>query len=180
MSPANLEVFATLLAGGLHRGEAEAIALAVERRADRLLIDERQGRLTAEALGVPVVGSVGVLIAAKVRGDIAAIAPLLLALRSSALFFQFSLNSRQASSLAKHQPPALPVTTFWVVKQAAPSSGAHGAVAFIPRANRSHVARSLIHIRVPSLVKQKKAWFTDITFTPFSMRNRGSVGGGVG
>ena len=101
MSPANLEVFATLLAGGLHRGEAEAIALAVERRADRLLIDERQGRLTAEALGVPVVGSVGVLIAAKVRGDIAAIAPLLLALRSSGLWVSDALVSAVLASVGE-------------------------------------------------------------------------------
>ena len=101
VSPANLEVLATLLAGGLHRGEAEAIAVAVERRADRLLIDERQGRLTAEALGVPVVGSVGVLIAAKVRGDIAAIAPLLLALRSSGLWVSDALVSAVLASVGE-------------------------------------------------------------------------------
>lgn len=37
-------------------------------------------------MGVPVIGSVGVLIAAKVRGDIAALAPLLVALRTSGLW----------------------------------------------------------------------------------------------
>lgn len=76
---------ASLRAGGLDRGEAEAIVVAVERRADRLLIDERQGRMTAEVMRVLVVGSVGVLIAAKVRDDIAAIAPRLSVLPTSGL-----------------------------------------------------------------------------------------------
>jgi predicted nucleic acid-binding protein len=47
------------------RGEAEAIALAQELRADRLLIDERKGRQLAQQAGVPVLGLVGVILIAK-------------------------------------------------------------------------------------------------------------------
>jgi predicted nucleic acid-binding protein len=50
------------------RGEAEAIELAKELRADRLLIDERKGRLLAAREGVPVIGLLGVLLLAKRRG----------------------------------------------------------------------------------------------------------------
>ncbi len=46
-------------------GEAEAIALAKEIHADRLLIDERKGRRLAAKEGVPVIGLVGVLLLAK-------------------------------------------------------------------------------------------------------------------
>lgn len=101
VTPAQAEVVASLRAGGLDRGEAEAIAVAVERRADRLLIDERQGRMTAEAMGVPVVGSVGVLVAAKVRGDIAAIAPLLSALRTSGLWLSDAVVARVLASVGE-------------------------------------------------------------------------------
>src|SRR5205809_6670839 len=42
------------------RGEAEAIALAQELRANWLLIDERKGRRLAKEAGVRVLGLVGV------------------------------------------------------------------------------------------------------------------------
>ncbi len=48
-------------------GEAEAIELARELRAERLLIDERKGRRLAAREGVPVIGLVGVVLLAKRR-----------------------------------------------------------------------------------------------------------------
>jgi predicted nucleic acid-binding protein len=45
----------------LDTGEAQAIALALERRADLPLIDERDGTATALARGVTVTGTLGVL-----------------------------------------------------------------------------------------------------------------------
>jgi predicted nucleic acid-binding protein len=53
--------------GGLDRGEAYAISLAIELQADELLIDERLGRREAEKLGVSIIGLLGVLIIAKKR-----------------------------------------------------------------------------------------------------------------
>ncbi len=46
-------------------GEAEAIALMLEKRGDLLLIDERRGRRVAQRHGVPVIGLLGVLVEAK-------------------------------------------------------------------------------------------------------------------
>ena len=48
-------------------GEAEAIELARELRARRLLIDERKGRRLAVAEGVAVIGLLGVVLLAKRR-----------------------------------------------------------------------------------------------------------------
>ena len=45
--------------------EAQAIALALELRADRLLIDERKGRKLATQEGVAVIGLLGVVLPAK-------------------------------------------------------------------------------------------------------------------
>ena len=101
VTPTRGDVVAALLGGGLHLGEAQAIAVAVEFGADRLLIDERQGRLTAEAMGVAVLGSIGILIAAKTRGDVPAVAPHLFALRASGLWLSDALIGRVLASVGE-------------------------------------------------------------------------------
>ena len=45
----------------LDDGEAEAISLAMELKADRVLIDERDGRRSALALGFQISGRLGIL-----------------------------------------------------------------------------------------------------------------------
>ena len=61
----------------LDPGEAEAILLAEEVNCKFLLIDERKGRAIANRRGVSVVGIAGVLLAAKKRGLIDAVMPIL-------------------------------------------------------------------------------------------------------
>ena len=71
----------------LDAGESEAIALAVECQADLILLDERMGRQAAKRLGLTVTGTLGVLIAAKDRGLLESVRPLLDALRVNAGFW---------------------------------------------------------------------------------------------
>lgn len=61
----------------LDPGEAEAIALAIELKADLLLLDERKGRTIAARLGVRSIGILGTLIEAKQNGYVPAIKPIL-------------------------------------------------------------------------------------------------------
>lgn len=54
----------------LDDGEDEAIALALEKKAQVVLLDETDARRIAEVLGIPRAGVVGVLLRAKLEGRI--------------------------------------------------------------------------------------------------------------
>jgi predicted nucleic acid-binding protein len=75
-----------LLAVTLDPGERETIGLAMELAAPWVVLDERRARRAAEALGLPVVGTVGLLIRAKRRGLLQAVRPSLDALIASGFF----------------------------------------------------------------------------------------------
>lgn len=77
---------ARILRRELGAGEAEAIALAVERDADLLIIDERLGREIASYLGLNVIGVIGVLVEAKHKGIIRSVKAYLDKLRELAGF----------------------------------------------------------------------------------------------
>lgn len=76
-----------LLKRDLHAGEAEVIALAVERNADLVLLDETEARQIAELYEIPKTGAVGILIRAVVEGKIPALQPQLDALRREGGFW---------------------------------------------------------------------------------------------
>jgi len=60
-------------------GEAEAIALAHELGC-RIILDDRKACMVAQRLGVPITGTVGLLLRAKQTGVISSLFPLLDAL----------------------------------------------------------------------------------------------------
>ena len=63
------------LSNDLDLGESEAIALAIERNADYLMIDEYLGRKIAHGLQIKVIGVLGILISAKEKGILAEVKP---------------------------------------------------------------------------------------------------------
>lgn len=60
----------SLLSRLVDPGEAEVLALAQEAHADRVVLDDLDARRLARQLGLTMVGTIGILLAAKLRGDI--------------------------------------------------------------------------------------------------------------
>jgi len=81
------EMLRTALSIDLDPGEAEAIILALEQKADLLLLDELAGRTIAESYQIAFTGSIGCLIEAKRIGIIPKIKPILDAMRMEASFW---------------------------------------------------------------------------------------------
>jgi hypothetical protein len=70
----------------LDPGEAYAIALALQIKANELLIDERLGRREAKRYGLSVIGLLGILVVAKQRNLIPKVQPVVESLVSQAGF----------------------------------------------------------------------------------------------
>lgn len=75
-----------ILFAHLDRGETEAIGLALAIGGHQVLVDGRAARRLAVSLGLPVIGTVGLLIVAKQHGIVDAIRPHLEALRATGFF----------------------------------------------------------------------------------------------
>ncbi|HJP95741.1 MAG TPA: DUF3368 domain-containing protein [Candidatus Saccharimonadales bacterium] len=73
-------------------GEAEAIALAGERGV-RLILDDRQARLVAKNLGIPIIGTVGILAQAKRAGIITSLKPVLSELEAKGFYISNALKA---------------------------------------------------------------------------------------
>lgn len=90
--PAWLQVLApqeeirTLIFGArIDSGEASAIALALETPASVVVLDNRRGRRAASRLHLLTTGTLGLLVAAKQQGLLAAIRPLVEQLRAQGM-----------------------------------------------------------------------------------------------
>ncbi len=88
-NPVRVQIFA-----GLDRGEAEVLALAEEQNAQLILMDERRGRRYAQRLGLPLSGTLGVLLLAKEVGLNETVLPLVSAMQEIGLHFHSDLIAK--------------------------------------------------------------------------------------
>jgi hypothetical protein len=71
----------------LDQGESEAIALAAEKKAGRILLDEREGRRRARRVGLKVTGALGILARANQEGELDSLPEALARLEEEAGFW---------------------------------------------------------------------------------------------
>lgn len=75
---------------GLGAGESEVLALALQR-ATTAVLDDAQGRRCARALGVPAIGTLGLVVRAARAGQVPRAAPVLRDLRAAGLWLDDGL-----------------------------------------------------------------------------------------
>ncbi len=83
-----------LLAWNLGEGETSVIALAQSSPGSMAVIDDLAGQRCAEALGLPLRGTVGLVLAAKQAGRIVAARPVLEQLRNNGMYLSNAVLNR--------------------------------------------------------------------------------------
>ena len=69
--------YQSLIEASVDKGEASAIALAVDSDDCLLIIDDLKGRKLAHELGLTIIGTIGVIVDAKLAGIIPSLKPIL-------------------------------------------------------------------------------------------------------
>lgn len=69
--------YQAIIEASVDKGEASAIALAVELNDCLLIIDDLKGRKFANQIGLTIIGTIGVIVDAKLTGIITSVIPIL-------------------------------------------------------------------------------------------------------
>ena len=83
-----------MLAWDLGVGETQVIANAHRHGADRVVVDDLEARRCAAAMGLRVIGTLGVVARAKRMGQIGLAAPVIEQLRKTGLYVSEELVAR--------------------------------------------------------------------------------------
>lgn len=83
-----------ILEASVDKGEASAIALAVELVDCLLIIDDLKGRNLAETLGIKITGTFGVILGAKLSDKIDSVKPLLAKIKQTDFHFSEALEKK--------------------------------------------------------------------------------------
>ena len=77
IEPVVAELPVRFLKMNLHAGESEAIAIALERGVQGIILDDKPAREIAAGLGLKVIGTLGLLILAKQKGFLTEVRPIM-------------------------------------------------------------------------------------------------------
>lgn len=78
----------------LDKGEASAIALALETEKSQLIIDEKKGRKVAQGLKIEIIGTLKVILMAKQKGIIQSARPVIEDLQKAGFRFSQKIESK--------------------------------------------------------------------------------------
>lgn len=85
------QIPASLVEWGLGAGETAVLAVAMEHMPCTALLDDAAGRSAARTLGIPVLGTLGLIVRAKVRGLVPSAARVFDDLRQAGLYLDDSI-----------------------------------------------------------------------------------------
>lgn len=75
--------YQSIIEASVDKGEASAIALAIESDDCLLVIDDLKGRKFALQLGLTIIGTIGVIVDAKLAGVITSVKPILAKIKAT-------------------------------------------------------------------------------------------------
>ena len=75
--------YQAIIETAIDKGEASAVALAVELKGSLLIIDDLKGRKFAQQLGLAIIGTIGVIVDAKLSGIIPSVKTVLSKIRKT-------------------------------------------------------------------------------------------------
>ncbi len=90
----NEDVSPAVLAWDLGTGEAQVVENALRHGADRVVVDDLEARRCAAAMGLRVIGTLGVVARAKRIGHLSLAAPVIERLRKTGLYVSEELVTR--------------------------------------------------------------------------------------
>ncbi|MDQ4141769.1 MAG: DUF3368 domain-containing protein [Bacteroidota bacterium] len=88
------KVYQVILQSIVDLGEASAIALAIEKQNCLLILDDNKARKAATRLGVPYIGTLGLLVGAKEAGLIQLVKPILEQIKTTNFRIEESLEKK--------------------------------------------------------------------------------------
>lgn len=92
---------AKIIEWGLGAGETEVLAAALEQRGTRVMLDDAQARVCASTLGLPVIGTIGAVLRAKVLGLLPAAGPVIAELESAGLWIDAATVQEALKSIGE-------------------------------------------------------------------------------
>ena len=96
---------AEVLSWDLGPGETQVIAYALKHPCDRVVIDDLEARRCAKAMGVGIIGTLGIIGRAKVMGRIAQAEPVIRRLLEVGLYASDELVERLLREVGERTPP---------------------------------------------------------------------------
>ena len=95
------EIPLEIQAWDLGAGESSVLAWAYARSGTEAIVDDLAARRCAAALGIPVRGTLGLILVAKQRGEIAAARPVLEQLRQAGMYLSDAVIDRALQSVGE-------------------------------------------------------------------------------
>lgn len=96
---------ATVIEWGLGSGESAVLAVALETPGSTAVLDDAAARTAARTLGIPVIGTLGIIVRAKQRQHLSSAATVIAQLKSTGLYLNDDMIRTVLLQIGETWPP---------------------------------------------------------------------------